>query len=80
MVARGLTNSAIAGKLEPSPWTVLDTLAPHLRQARCYNPRDDVAVIAAADNPAGDAIVPYRTARPEPTPAARHQIVVATRT
>ena len=71
MVAQGLTNSAIAGKLELSPWTVSTHLRRIFAKLDVTTRAAMVAVIAAADNPAGDATVPYRTARPEPTPAAR---------
>lgn len=70
MVAQGLTNSGIAGKLALSPWTVSTHLRRIFAKLDVTTRAAMVAVIAAADNPAGDAIVPYPTARPEPTPAA----------
>jgi DNA-binding CsgD family transcriptional regulator len=70
MVAQGLTNSAIAGKLALSPWTVSTHLRRIFAKLDVTTRAAMVAVIAAADNLAGNATVPYRTARPEPTAAA----------
>jgi DNA-binding CsgD family transcriptional regulator len=70
MVAQGLTNSAIAGKLALSPWTVSTHLRRIFAKLDVTTRAAMVAVIAAADNPLGDATDPYRIGRPEPSPAA----------